>query len=607
MNPLDECLLSIMDRYLEQRGDPGFEEQAFIEQELQRTIHVDGIGEQLPELMESVQAIDRLRGRTNSDFTATGGNWTAWTLPSLSGRDLGDYRIGPEIGRGGMGIVYQAWQKSLGRQVALKVLPRSVGDDQSRINRFMVEAQAAAGLEHPNVVPIYAFGCEAGIYYYCMPLIDGLTLQQRIAEQLHCEPESFQSQRWIDASLRLIRDAADALHHAHERGVVHRDIKPSNLIVDVAEKCWVTDFGLARWIRKDDQLARESLTCSGEVIGTLRYMSPEQAKGGSLLVDHRTDIYSLGLTLHELLSGMPAVPVRSLVDSVRNGDMNRPERIRVTNPGASRDLETVLLKATALDVDQRYETAADFAADLGRCLSGRPVLARRQSLVDFATRWAKRHRGAVAATFALAMVVTLGSWVVTAVFFQQRKQLAIALQEAEVNAAESREQFRETRKVLDQFGLSIAERMRSIAGAGDLGNELIQELMAYYERFAADAKNDPGLAFELGGTHQRAAAVIAEIGDDHRAVRAYRTAIEIYDSLLDEPAEALERERVVESLAECLSDLSVLLAEQGLTTEAIAGYQRGLHMLTELPPNDLRRAARARLLARWGLLESHQG
>lgn len=215
--------------------------------------------------------------------------------PKLSGRRLGDFLIGEEIGRGGMGIVYAAHQSSLGRPVALKVLPGPATLDENQVARFSIEAHAAASLHHPHIVPVHWFGVVDDVHCYAMARIDGRSIED---EQNAGDPGGVA----IGRACRLIADAADALHHAHDRGVIHRDIKPSNLMIDVEDKIWITDFGLARIGQRSD------VSRTGEVVGSRRTMSPEQAAGHPAAVDHRSDIYSLGATLYRWLTGVDCRP-----------------------------------------------------------------------------------------------------------------------------------------------------------------------------------------------------------------------------------------------------------------------------------------------------------
>jgi serine/threonine protein kinase len=346
--------------------------------------------------------------------------------PSGDDRRLGDFRLLREIGRGGMGVVYEAQQISLGRRVALKVLPFAAVLDSRQIARFEHEAQAAAQLNHPNIVSVFAVGVERGVHYYAMQFIDGQPLDRAIAElckargagpsgnsaqitgraaDVACAATvdfcpspsaagsadggaeavadlapstcvSFLTAKTADrreyfrTAMRLGIQAAQALHAAHEHGVVHRDVKPSNLLLDGDGKLWVTDFGLAR-CQTDATLTR-----TGDVVGTVRYMSPEQARGQSALVDHRTDIYSLGATLYELLTLEPAFPGDAGQGLLRRIEQDEPRRLRLLQPKIPVDLETVVLKAMAKEREQRYPTALDFADDLRRVLEGQPTMAR---------------------------------------------------------------------------------------------------------------------------------------------------------------------------------------------------------------------------------------
>src|SRR5205807_1437452 len=244
---------------------------------------------------------------------------------------LGDFRIVREIGRGGMGVVYEAVQLSLGRRVALKVLPFAAALDGKQLQRFKNEAQAAAHLHHQNIVPVHFVGCERGVHFYAMQYIEGQTLanvihelrlgergcvsapslgaltQPRSPEDVLTPPVAALSTEHSTTSPAFFRtvanfgvQAAEALEHAHQLGVIHRDIKPANLLVDASGRLWITDFGLAHC------QSQPGLTMTGDLLGTLRYMSPEQALAKRITVDARTDIYSLGVTLYELLALQPA-------------------------------------------------------------------------------------------------------------------------------------------------------------------------------------------------------------------------------------------------------------------------------------------------------------
>jgi tetratricopeptide (TPR) repeat protein len=340
---------------------------------------------------------------------------------------LGDFRIIREVGRGGMGVVYEAEQVSLGRRVALKVLPFTATMDPRQLQRFHNEARAAAGLHHTNIVPVYAVGCERGVHYYAMQFIDGRTLADVIAHQRReggqqlprppaaeaaaastsTAPPAAQATSATPRDAAYFRraaewgiQAAEALDCAHSLGVVHRDVKPGNLLVDGGGRLWVTDFGLAQ-VQSDARL-----TLTGDLVGTLRYMSPEQALAKRVVIDHRTDVYSLGATLYELLTLEPAYSGSDRQELLRQIAFEEPRPLRRINKAIPGELETIILKALEKNPVERYGTAQELADDLRRWLDDRPIRARRPSLMQRLRKWGRRHRAAVAAA---AVVLVLGS------------------------------------------------------------------------------------------------------------------------------------------------------------------------------------------------------
>lgn len=336
----------------------------------------------------------------------------AFLLDSHGAEPLGDFLLRKQIGRGGMGVVYEACQLSLGRNVAVKLLPFAAAFDPTLLRRFRQEAQAAAQLHHPHIVPVFTVGCERGLHYYAMQLIDGRSLAT-VIEELRATARSPQDSPdalaisvrqplWFRTVAQFGLQAAQALSFAHEQGIVHRDIKPANLLVDARGDLFVTDFGLAA--------TRETagLTMSGNLLGTLRYASPEQVLGKRALVDHRTDIYSLGATLYELVTLVPPFPGDDQHSLLQNIAHTSPKPPRHFNPSLPIDLETILLKAISRDRDDRFESAANFAAELQRFLEGHPIQTRRPSLID--RTWkkiARRPRLAVGAFAALVISVAV--------------------------------------------------------------------------------------------------------------------------------------------------------------------------------------------------------
>lgn len=342
---------------------------------------------------------------------------------------LGDFRLVREVGRGGMGIVYEAEQVSLDRRVALKVLPYAATMDPKQLQRFRNEAKAAASLHHQNIVPVYAVGCERGVHYYAMQFIDGQSLAEVVrglrrqgdagavgdatcdygpgraaptppVAALSTEGDPPRGREFYRNVARMIAHAADAVEHAHTMGIVHRDIKPGNLLLDSAGKVWVADFGLARFGPD------AGLTMTGDLLGTLRYMAPEQALTKHGLVDHRADVYGLGATLYELLTLRPAMDGedrREVLRQIAFEDPAPPRRVERSVPA---ELETITLKALAKDPSERYASAGELATDLCRYLEDRPILARRPTARQRLARWARRHRPVVVtAAAALALLI----------------------------------------------------------------------------------------------------------------------------------------------------------------------------------------------------------
>ena len=441
--PEDPRVIAALEAYLEdlQAGRPWSRDEFLAR-------HAE-IAEALSQCLPGLEFIDA----GAAHFGGSGAFSAADPTDSLPPRaQLGDYRILREVGRGGMGVVYEAEQVSLGRRVALKVLPFAKAIDPKQRKRFQIEAQAAAQLHHPHIVPIFNVGCDQGIHYYVMQFVDGrslaavlhelrsgnkapdragqpsamaaleetekappsvvgsldaglaptATLEPSVADpDRHpaIRPDSVlthslglassspsltptaigplhQERAFCRNVARLGAEAADALDHAHGLGILHRDIKPANLLIDPHGALWITDFGLARFP------SDLSLTHTGDRIGTLRYMSPEQAYARGGVVDQRTDIYALGVTLYELLTLQPAFDGRDHQELLRQIALDEPISPRRLNPAVPRDLETIVLKAMAKDPSSRYAMARELAADLRRFMDDLPILARRPGVLE---------------------------------------------------------------------------------------------------------------------------------------------------------------------------------------------------------------------------------
>lgn len=462
-------------------------------------------------------------------------------LPSRPARGiLGDYRIVREIGRGGMGVVYEAEQVSLGRKVALKVLPFAAAMDHKQLQRFQNEARAAASLRHPNVVQVHFFGCERAVHFYAMDYIEGQTLAELIhhqrrrqgledavpqvagravsnladimsngrfaqaqassgpelptAEQAHdrtpeqlcgdeaCGPPAAETKRTLQLTISTERPAeshaffrsiaaigiqvAEALDYAHQHGLIHRDVKPSNVILDNAGKPWITDFGLAR------TEGEANLTLTGEMLGTLRYMSPEQIEARRGIVDHRTDVYSLGATLYELLTLEPAyVETRraALLHSVLQHEPVPPRRI---NRAIPTELETIVLKALEKDPADRYGTAQELADDLRRFLDRRPIAARRPSLAERFRKWCQRNATLVAAAAPLWLVGAVALAVAAVLIIDGRNTVRRERELRERQSLVARNAERSIRQNRYVVNINLAAQMWNVGEYGKAREDL---------------------------------------------------------------------------------------------------------------------------------------
>jgi eukaryotic-like serine/threonine-protein kinase len=350
--------------------------------------------------------------------------------PSLPER-IGDFKIIREIGRGGMGIVYEAEQQSLRRRVALKVLPPSATISPSTVERFRRESRAAARLHHSNIVPVFGVGEDDGLHYYVMQYIQGVGLDQvllQLAESRRAQllghnesrakssstvtqskannSSSSEDRHYWNRVAIIGLQLANALHFAHSQAVLHRDVKPANVLLDSDGLIWLTDFGLAQ--ASDDA----NLTRSGDIVGTLRYLAPERLHGDG---NQLSDVYGLGATLYELLALVPAFPESDRVTLIRQIAHQEPKRLRAIDASIPRDLETIVMKAIEKEASRRYRSAAELAEDLSRFLSDRPILARRVVKLEQFWRWCRRNP-TVALLSSTVCLLTLGMLIAWSMF-----------------------------------------------------------------------------------------------------------------------------------------------------------------------------------------------
>src|SRR6266481_3820428 len=295
--------------------------------------------------------------------------------------EIGDYELLEEVGRGGQGVVFRARQKSLNRTVALKVISLGQWASKAHLKRFRLEAEAAARLEHPGIVPIHEVGERDGSCYFSMKFIEGGQLDEVVRRE--AMP--------IRRAVELIAKVARTVHYAHEHGILHRDIKPGNILLDAKGEPHLTDFGLARLVESESTVTRTL-----EVLGTPSYMAPEQAVGNNAAIGSVTDVYGLGAVLYQLLTGHPPFAGGTTYETIKLLCDTEPRQPRLLNPKIDRDLSTICLKCLDKDPKRRYASALALAEDLERWLRREPILARHTGIVTRGEKWLRRNRKLVA-------------------------------------------------------------------------------------------------------------------------------------------------------------------------------------------------------------------
>jgi TolB-like protein/predicted Ser/Thr protein kinase/Flp pilus assembly protein TadD len=311
--------------------------------------------------------------------------------------DFGDYKLLEEIGRGGQGVVYRAHQKSLNRTVALKVIGLGHWATEAHLKRFRREAEAAASLEHPGIVPIHEVGERDGSCYFSMKFVEGGQLDA-VAKR-----EAMPVRRAVE----LIAKVARTIHHAHERGILHRDIKPGNILVDQKGEPHLTDFGLARLVETESTVTRTM-----EVLGTPSYMAPEQAVGNNAAVTNITDVYGLGAVLYQLLTAHPPFAGGTTYETIKLLLDTEPRQPRLWNPKIDRDLSTICLKCLEKDPRRRYSSALALAEDLERWLKHEPILARRTGVFARGRKWMRRNPTSALLAASLVALAAAASWII---------------------------------------------------------------------------------------------------------------------------------------------------------------------------------------------------
>src|SRR5216110_2923384 len=311
--------------------------------------------------------------------------------------ELGDYELLEEIGRGGQGVVFRARQKSLNRTVALKVISLGQWASKAHLKRFRLEAEAAARLEHPGIVPIHEVGERDGSCYFSMKFVEGGQLDEVVRRA----PMS------IRQAAELIAKVARTVHYAHQHEILHRDIKPGNILLDGKGEPHLTDFGLARLVESESTVTRTL-----EVLGTPSYMAPEQAVGNNARISSATDVYGVGAVLYQLLTGQPPFAGGTTYETIKLLLDTEPRQPRLWNPKLDRDLSTICLKCLEKDPQRRYSSALALAEDLERWLKHEPIQARRTGVLTRGKKWVRRNPTSALLAASLVALAAAACWIV---------------------------------------------------------------------------------------------------------------------------------------------------------------------------------------------------
>jgi eukaryotic-like serine/threonine-protein kinase len=572
-DPLDLLIEEFL--HLHRKGEP-VTPQVFAEQ------HPD-FAEELLELLPTLLALEDVK----RERASSGTGHSRVSLPKLD--RLGDFRIEGELGRGGMGVVFEAVQESLDRRVALKVLPQASLLTGNQLERFQREAQIAARLHHSNIVPVYGSGESDGYHWYAMQYLNGQSLDRWQKDQADLVPSG--SGAWRIRSrfvARMGAAAASALDYAHGLGTLHRDIKPGNFLLDQDEHLWVTDFGLAK------ALEAEGLTNSGDLLGTLQYMAPEQFAG---TYDVRSEVYALGVTLYEMLTLKPAFRGRHRSEVMQKVQSQRFEPLARVCPDVPLDLTIIIGKAMAIEPGDRYANAQALEQDLVAFLEDRPIQARRLSTVATMWRWCRRNRTAAGlgmSAAAAVLIAAITGWIAYGVTGDalQQKTISEALAKSEGARAETN-----LRLSLAAFGdvfdaLVGRDSAFSFDEDPETGEQtvvvqspvsqrdvvLLRKMLAFYDEFTQENAESQSLRYETARAYRRVGAIHLRLGmpeNLEEARAAFAKAMAGFDGITD-----LDVARDLATLHKDIGQLYERLHQEARANES---FKEALVLLEQLP------------------------
>src|SRR5437762_1818531 len=411
--------------------------------------------------------------------------------------ELGDYELLEEIGRGGQGVVFRARQKSLNRTVALKVISLGQWASKAHLKRFRLEAEAAAKLEHPGIVPIHEVGERDGSCYFSMKFIVGGQLDEVVRSATADSSGGERAPMSTRQAAELIAKVARIVHYAHEHGILHRDIKPGNILLDAKGEPHLTDFGLARLVETESTMTRTL-----EVLGTPSYMAPEQAMGNNSAVSSATDVYGLGAVFYQLLTGQPPFAGGATYETIKLLLDTEPKQPRLLNPKIDRDLSTICLKCLEKDPKRRYSSALALAEDLERWLKHEPIQARRTGIFIRGQKWVRRNPTTALLIASLVGLAAAASWIVwKSEFIRQPPTTGIAVLPFE-NLSEQKEDGAFADGVQDDI-------LTKLAKIGDLKVISRTSVMEYRgKRNLRQIGNDLRVSHVLEGSVRRAGTVL---------------------------------------------------------------------------------------------------
>ena len=603
-----------------------------------------GLEQEIRELFPTIAALEKMKVADNKDHARL-----ATTLP-LRLQELGDFEIIREIGRGGMGIVFEAVQRSLGRRVALKVLPKAALLDPKQLQRFSREAHIAAKLHHSHLVSLHGVGEHDGYHFLVMELIDGASIDkilpivrrklrsgkdqtarsggslmgappaavrnkidlvaEQIAEKLVGpldQPATRANRKsYFNHVAAIGRDAAYAIQYAFQQDVFHRDIKPANLILDDDTHVWISDFGLARSLASEGDIGVQDDRVTKSIDGTFAYMSPESFEGQ---LTQQSDVYSLGITLYEMLSLEPAFSAEHLSEAFKrlSDDSYSLVPLRRSHSSIPRDLETIVTKATSKLPQDRYQTAGLMAADLQRFLDDRPVKASRTSVLQHAGRWCSRNQLSTGLLAVAALMLGLLIAVLATSFYRvqlSNNQVTASLKRETILREKSQRSLKVATQVLDRiYHELVPEDLTVSSFAADASNgqqnnvsgsrsnavsvetaAVLDNLLDFYQRLAEDVDNQGPLAASAIRSIGRVGDIYLHLGKIDEAANRYRKSMiefDLHRDSLDLPIEeAVETARI-------LNQLGIIFRIQGFHTESHFSHTAALDELADpIDPND---------------------